>query len=66
MRRLTPVKAIRHFCISCSGHSTLEVRLCPAQNCELYPYRLGKNPAYKKSDTLPLTLKDFQKTIENS
>jgi len=49
-----PVKAIRAHCIDCSGGSLLEPEKCPIERCELFPFRLGKNPFRKKvviSDT---------------
>ncbi len=44
---LTPIKAIRAFCLDCSCGSANEVRLCPISNCWLYPYREGHNPNIK-------------------
>ena len=44
MKVLTPIKAIRAYCIECSGGMTKEVKLCPVENCPLYPYRMGKRP----------------------
>lgn len=44
---LTRGKAIRLFCIECSGYNSAEVLLCPSKNCVLFPYRLGKlDPAF--------------------
>ena len=43
-KALTPVKAIRAYCLDCSGDSAHEVKLCPISECPLYKYRLGKNP----------------------
>lgn len=40
----TPIKSIREYCLSCSGDSANEVRLCVNPRCKLYPYRLGKRP----------------------
>lgn len=40
----SPVKAIRAYCLGCSDGSAEEVKLCPITNCELYPFRFGKNP----------------------
>ena len=45
-----PVKAIRKFCLECSGDSSAEVKGCTAPNCPLYPFRLGKNPYRKKRE----------------
>lgn len=39
-----PVKAIREKCIDCCGGSPSEVKMCPCDNCTLYPFRFGKNP----------------------
>ena len=44
---LTPVKAIRKYCLQCSGDSPKEVRLCVIPECPLYPFRLGRNPNRK-------------------
>ena len=44
---LTPLKAIRAKCLDCVCESAQEVRLCPATNCPLYPYRMGHNPNRK-------------------
>ncbi len=46
---MTPVKSIRKYCLDCAGDSPKEVRLCPAKNCPLYPFRMGKNPNYSKA-----------------
>ena len=48
MAKLTPIKAIRAKCIDCSCGDKKEVRLCPIENCPLWPYRMGKRP---KEDT---------------
>jgi len=42
---LTPVKAIRKKCLDCCVFQPIEVRLCSAVNCPLYPYRHGKRPS---------------------
>ena len=42
MPRLSPLKAIRAYCIDCSGGSAKEVRLCVIPDCPLYCYRMGK------------------------
>ena len=45
-----PVKAIRAFCLGCAGGNANEVKLCPAEDCELYPFRFGKNPYRTKRE----------------
>jgi len=42
--RKTPVKAIRLYCLDCSGGSSKEVELCVMPHCALYPFRFGRNP----------------------
>lgn len=44
---LTPIKAIRTYCVGCCLGSCSEVRQCPSSNCSLHPYRLGKRPKGK-------------------
>lgn len=41
---LTPVKAIRAKCSGCAG-SPRAVTGCEREDCPLYPYRTGRNPA---------------------
>jgi hypothetical protein len=43
-KRLTPVKAIRAFCVECTCGDTEWIRECPSTDCSLFPYRMGKNP----------------------
>jgi hypothetical protein len=38
---MTPLKAIRKFCLSCYGGNTAEVSTCPDE-CELWALRSGK------------------------
>jgi len=35
---------IRDFCLDCMGGSPPEVRKCTSVGCDLWPYRLRKNP----------------------
>ena len=42
---MTPLKAIRAYCVDCSGEGWAEVRLCQIADCPLYRFRFGKNPA---------------------
>lgn len=45
MKKITsPLKAIRAKCMECSNFSFNEIKLCPIEKCELYPFRFGKNP----------------------
>lgn len=41
---MTPMKAIRLKCLDCCCGSYKEVKLCPAEDCTLHPYRFGKRP----------------------
>lgn len=44
MKILSPLKAIRAKCLDCMCDQPSEVRLCPSENCPLWPYRMGHNP----------------------
>ena len=55
---LTMAKAIRGYCLECSGFSANEVRLCELKHCKLYKFRSGKNPNIKR------VLSDAQKQAQ--
>jgi hypothetical protein len=40
----TASKAIKRYCLDCSGGSKSEVRNCKCVTCPLHPFRFGKNP----------------------
>ena len=44
----SPAKAIRKYCLECCREMPSEVKMCPATECVLYPFRFGKNP-FRKS-----------------
>ena len=44
---LTPLKAIRAKCLDCCCGQVAEVKLCPAEDCPIWPYRMGHNPNRK-------------------
>jgi len=43
----SPLRAIRCYCLSCCLESLTEVKLCPAEECPLWPFRMGKNSLRK-------------------
>ena len=46
-----PTKVIREKCLDCCCGSIKEVKLCAAERCPLWPWRMGKNP-YRKARVL--------------
>lgn len=40
-KRLTPLKAIRKYCLWCCLENNIGVRQCPAISCPVDPYRFG-------------------------
>ena len=44
---LTPVAAIRAQCLVCAKGKVRVVRKCVKQDCPLFQYRFGRNPARK-------------------
>lgn len=43
------LKAIRAYCLGCSCGNYAEVERCVMTNCELYPFRFGKDPQPSKA-----------------
>ena len=41
---MTPLKAIRAKCLDCCCGQSIEVKLCPIDDCPLYAYRFGRGP----------------------
>jgi len=40
----SPLKAIRTKCLDCCNNSRKEVKLCPCDDCALWPFRFGTQP----------------------
>lgn len=40
-KRLTPLKAIRKYCMWCCLENNIEVKQCPVTKCAIHPYRFG-------------------------
>ncbi len=38
------LKTIRAKCLDCSCYQPQEIKFCPVQTCELWPFRFGKDP----------------------
>ncbi len=47
MKQLTPLRAIRVWCLDCQGNSPKAVRFCESADCHFFVYRFGKNPNRK-------------------
>ena len=45
-----PVKAIRKKCLDCCMWQQEEVKQCSIEDCDLYPFRFGKNPFRTKRE----------------
>lgn len=45
----SPLKAIKAKCLDCCCGDRTEVKDCPAKDCPLWMFRLGKNPNRKKT-----------------
>ena len=57
---LAPLKAVRNKCLDCCCESADEVRLCPVEDCSLWPFRMGvypENHQGAKSVLKPIKLK---------
>ena len=38
------LKVLRSFCLDCMGEQPSMVRKCTSGGCDLWPYRMGRNP----------------------
>jgi hypothetical protein len=47
LKGATTLKAIRRRCVDCSGGSPIGANGCTASNCDLHPFRRGKNPNFR-------------------
>ncbi len=47
---LTPIRAIRAFCLECVGHQSGAVRTCADDLCPLWPYRMGLDPGRERAE----------------
>jgi len=59
-KRISPLTAIRTFCLECVGFSTEEVKTCSVNEnketrCPLFYFRLGKNETGKKREKEVIT-----------
>jgi len=52
MGRRISVKVFRAHCLCCMGGNRVLVSECETFDCELHPYRIGKNPAMAGRDRL--------------
>jgi len=62
----SPLKAIRAKCIDCMCGQKYEVRLCPSTDCDLHPFRFGRNPNRKgignTKNLIPITNDSLSKS----
>ena len=42
---MTPLHAIRQYCLDCAGETAHDVKLCDINTCPLHSFRLGHNPS---------------------
>lgn len=59
--KITPLQAIKKHCLDCRFGSRKEVVSCEDEDCNLYPFRLGKNPFHPNST---LSEEDKKKMVE--
>ena len=47
-KRLSPLKAIRVFCLECMGYYVEDVKNCTCDTCPNHKFRFGKNETGKE------------------
>jgi hypothetical protein len=60
----TPLRAIRAYCIDCSGGNAAEARKCTAVFCPLWPMRMSANPFHASSASAKLDMANFGTSSE--
>lgn len=45
----SPLQRIKKYCLGCAG-TAHEVRICPVENCPLWPMRFGRNSLAPKRE----------------
>ncbi len=60
---LSPLKAVRTHCVEgcCCGQAN-EVKLCPSEDCALWPYRFGRGPEVKPQLTVLKSVRECWNT----
>ncbi len=56
---ISPVEAIRRKCLDCTCQQPVEVKLCEAVTCSLWPFRSGRHP-YTKTRLLEAVSEESQ------
>ena len=63
-KKITSVlKAVRAKCLDCCCWQPNEVKQCPATQCPLYDFRMGKNPFRKKKEYSEEQLKTMRERM---
>lgn len=65
-KKITPLNSIRQHCLWCCCESKKEVRQCPAKDCTLYPFRLGRNPFQKRTNLTDEEKQKIAKRLRSS
>lgn len=61
-----PVKAILRKCLDCCMGQQEEVKQCPIEDCDLYPFRFGKNPFRAKREYTEEQKERLRSSLENA
>ncbi|MCM8772760.1 MAG: hypothetical protein NC922_06885 [Candidatus Omnitrophica bacterium] len=62
---LSPIKAIKEYCLRCCNGDRKYLKNCPSQDCPLWEYRLGKNPHLKGKRKKPIGLRPIKIGVKN-
>jgi hypothetical protein len=50
-RQRNPMKIMRSFCLDCMAQQPSHVRKCTSVGCDLWPFRMGKNPFRRRPES---------------
>ena len=65
-KETNPVKAIRAYCLECCLEQPIEVKLCAADECPLWEFRMGKNPYRAKREMTPEQLQAAKERMQKA
>lgn len=59
------MRAIRYQCSECMGYDTSEIVKCTSPSCPLFPFRFGRDPFRKRTETYKLDVYQWSTMRKN-
>lgn len=65
-KRISPLKAIRFWCLDCCGFVPNEVQTCLPEECILHSFRFGKNTTGKRGQEKKMGTEDKNRLTKSN